>query len=130
MNRIRILLLGLSIFVGLAACSSSNNPAPVSPPPPPPPPPATVTMNGVVTDGPVSGGTLFAFLPEEVRAALDSVDPAGDRLAALTGANSIVTLTRDSADGDQYEIVVHHKWDRQQNVGGVLACAYSIHSES
>jgi hypothetical protein len=106
MNRIRILLLGLSIFVGLAACSSSNNPAPVSPPPPPPPPPATVTMNGVVTDGPVSGGTLFAFLPEEVRAALDSVDPAGDRLAALTGANSIVTLTRDSADGDQYEIVV------------------------
>ena len=106
MNRIRILLLGLSIFVGLAACSSSNNPAPVSPPPPPPPPPTTVTMNGVVTDGPVSGGTLFAFLPEEVQAALDSVDPAGDRLAALTGANSIVTLTRDSADGDQYEIVV------------------------
>jgi len=96
----------LAIFsLALGACSSSNNPAPVSPPPPPPPP-AAMSLDGVVSDGPVSGGTLFVFLPEDVQAALDAAAEGGDRLAALSAQPAIATLTRDEADGDHYTITV------------------------
>jgi hypothetical protein len=88
---------------GLASCSSSNNPPP---PPPPPPPPVSTTLHGVVTDGPVIGGTLFLFDAGNVQAALDSIDPDGDRLAALNAAPSIVALTRDPLDGDQYSLMI------------------------
>ena len=104
MSRISTILFVLGISIGIAGCGSSNN-TPLLPPPPPPPP-GPVTLNGVVTDGPVFGGTLFAFLPEEVLPALDGTDSAGDRLAALNAASSIVVLTRDMAEADQYTIVV------------------------
>ena len=104
MNVTKTILLALSTTAGLAACSSSSSP-PVAPPVPPPPP-TTITASGVVTDGPVIGGSLIGFLPEEVQAALDSVDPAGDRLAALSAAANVVVHTRDPADGDQYSLTV------------------------
>ena len=103
-------LLGMRLFavavtaMGLGACGSSSNSGNNNPPPPPPP--AAITMNGVVTDGPVFGGTLFLFAAENVQAALASVDPEGDRLAALNAATSIVSLTRDPADEDQYSLTV------------------------
>jgi hypothetical protein len=102
MNRINTIFPSLLAGAGIAACSSSSN-TPVSPPPPPP---VVMTLNGVVSDGPVLGGSLFAFLPEDIQAALDSIDPAGDRLAALEAASSVATLTRDPADGDSYELTV------------------------
>ncbi len=104
-RRLCMLLIIAGTAIGLSACSSSNNPPTVSPPAPPPPP-APVTISGVVTDGPVFGGTLFAFAAADVQAALDSVDPAGDRLNALNAAPSILSLTRNTADQDQYLMVV------------------------
>jgi hypothetical protein len=63
-----------------------------------------VTVSGVVSDGPVTGGTIFAFTADQVLAALAGLDPGGDRLAGLSAADSIVTLTRDPGDADQYSI--------------------------
>jgi len=60
----------------------------------------------VVTDGPVFGGSLFYFAAADVQAALDSVDPNGERLDALNAAPSIVALTRDPADEDQFSVAV------------------------
>ena len=92
------------IVLGLAACSSSSN-APIATPPPPGPP-AAVIVSGVVTDGAVFGGTIFVFSGDQVLAAMAGIDPAGDRLADLTAADSIATLTRDPADGDQFSISI------------------------
>jgi len=104
MRRLRNLLLSVGAVTTIAACSSSNNPPP--PPPPPLPPPTTIALSGVVSDGPVFGGTLFVFAADQVKAALDSVDPAGDRLADLSAAPSILLMTRDGADEDQYALTV------------------------
>ena len=106
MNRINTVLLGIGLAAGLAACGSDNNTLSPPPPPPPPPPPTSMDITGVVSDGPVSGGSMFAFAAADVQAALDSIDPNGDRLAALTAAPSIVSLTRDPADADQYTLTV------------------------
>ncbi len=105
-RRFCMLPIIVATTIGVAACSSGGNAPPVSPPPPPPPPPAPVTISGVVTDGPVFGGTLYLFAAAEVQAALDGVDPDGDRLAALDAASAIGKLTRDPADEDQYFFVV------------------------
>ena len=96
-------LLASMIVVGLTACNSSNN-APIATPPPGPP--AAVTISGVVTDGPVIGGTIFVFSGDQVLAAMAGIDPAGDRLADLTAAESIASLTRDPADGEQFSISI------------------------
>jgi len=104
MNRFYLLISAFLAASGIAACSSSSN-APVSPPPPPPPP-VVMTLNGVVSDGPVLGGSLFVFLPEDVQAILDGIDPAGDRLAALEAASSIASITRDPAGDDSYLLTV------------------------
>lgn len=104
-RRLCMLLIISGAALGLtAACSSSNTP-PVTPPAPPPPP-APLTIHGVVTDGPVFGGTLFAFAAADVQSALDSVDPDGDRLAALNAASPIAAVARDPADEDQYLYIV------------------------
>ena len=93
-------LLALALVVLLGACGSSNS----APTTTPPPPPAAVTVSGVVSDGPVTGGTIFAFTADQVLAALAGLDPGGDRLAGLSAADSIATLTRDPGDADQYSI--------------------------
>lgn len=102
---VRYLLTGLLVAAAslMCACDSSSNTPPA---PPPPPPPVAITLNGVVSDGPVAGGTIFVFTAEDVQAALDGVDPGGDRAAALEAAGPVATLQRDATDGDQYEISV------------------------
>lgn len=87
---------------GLAGCGNGSHATQTTTPPPPQP----VSIAGVVTDGPVSGGTIFVFAADEVQAALDSIDPAGDRLEALNAAASLAVLTRDTADDDQYTLEV------------------------
>ena len=104
-RRLRNLLFSTAMAMIIVACSSNNNPPPPAPPPPPPPP-AAIAISGVVTDGPVTGGTLFLFAADQVQAALVSVDPAGDRLADLSAAASLLSLTRDAADEDQYTLEV------------------------
>jgi len=105
MNRIKTSLLAVWIAAGLAGCGNSSNPA-APPLPPPPPPPTSMNVTGVVTDGPVSGGSLFLFAAADVQGALDSIDPGGERLAGLNAAPAIVSLTRNPADGDQYTLTV------------------------
>ena len=104
-RRFCLLLIISGAAIGFTVCGSSNNAPPVAQPAPPPPP-APLTITGVVTDGPVFGGTIFFFAGADVLAALDSIDPDGDRLAALNAASAIGKLTRDSADEDQYSFVV------------------------
>ena len=99
------LVVIIATTIGVAACGGSSN-APFVSPPAPPPPPTPLTLHGVVTDGPVFGGTLYFFAAAEVQAALDGVDPDGDRLAALDVASAIGKLTRDPADEDQYLFIV------------------------
>jgi hypothetical protein len=60
----------------------------------------------VVTDGPVIGGTIFVFSPDQVIAAFADLDPDGDRLAQLNAADSLASLTREPADNDQYSISI------------------------
>lgn len=84
--------------VVLAGCGSDSHVSQTTP--------AALAITGVVSDGPVFGGTVFVFAAADVQAALDSVDPDGDRLAALQAAPSIASLTRDPADEDQYRFSV------------------------
>ncbi len=103
--RCRVCLTAAVLLAGISGCSSSSNPPPVVPPPPPPPP-VSITVSGVVTDGPVFGGSLFVFAAADVQAALDSIDPNGDRLDALNAAPSLLALTRDPVDEDRYSFAV------------------------
>lgn len=89
----------LACALVLAACGDSDqDDAPA--------PPAAVLLNGTVSDGPVTGGTVFVFTADQVQDALDSIDSGGDRPAALEAAGPIATLARDPADGDQFELSV------------------------
>ena len=99
--------LAAAIVFGLGACRSSSN-APIATPRPPAL--AVLTVSGVVTDGPVIGGTIFVFTADQVLAALANVDPDGDRLAHLTAADSIARLTRDESDGSQYSILIPNEF--------------------
>jgi len=87
----------------LAACSSSNNnptpSAPVSSQDP-------ITVNGFVSDGPVEGGTIFAFTTTQVIRALSAVDPSGDRRAALLATNPVAMVERGAADEDQFQLSI------------------------
>ncbi len=102
-SMLRMLLVLCAVGSALSACGSSSN----STSPPPPPPPADITIGGVVSDGAVTGGSLFVFAADQVQTALDSIDPDGpdgSRLEALAAADSITMLTRDTADEDQYTL--------------------------
>jgi len=101
-RQIRQSLLGVGLGLILAGCSSSNNPPSSSVAAPP----ATVTIGGAVADGPVAGGTLFVFAPSQVQVALATVDPEGDRRAALVAAGPIATLNRDSADEGEFVLPI------------------------
>lgn len=92
------LVLSMASAGYLAGCDSDSHIAQITP--------ATTTVSGVVSDGPVTGGTIFVFAAADVQAALDSVDPQGDRMAALEAATPIASVTRDPADEDQYRFSV------------------------
>ena len=87
----------------VAACSSSSNPPPANPPVNNSVP---VTVSGVVSDGPVTGGTLYAFTAAQVIAAMQAVDGAADRAAALAAAGPAGLANRSAADGDTYSLQV------------------------
>ena len=98
----RMLMVGVPLAI--AACGGGNSPAPA--PPPPPPPASPVTINGVVSDGPVEGGMIWVFGADQVQGALEAVTPDGSRQAALAGANPLASVQRDAEDGDRFEIEV------------------------
>jgi hypothetical protein len=85
----------------LAACNSSNktNPATTLPP-------EDITISGSIQDGPVSGGSLFAFSADRVSAAMVAADGAADRAAALAAATPSAQLIRDVADGDAFSLAI------------------------
>jgi len=88
------------ILLGLSACSSSN-----------PPPqqqqqlPAPIGLDGVVSDGPVAGGTIYVLAPQRLLELFSALAP-GDELHDALMAGSGVGVVRDVADEDQYEITV------------------------
>jgi hypothetical protein len=86
--------------VVLAACGSSNNSKPATPAP------ADITLSGSIQDGPVSGGTLYAYPADRVLAAMVEADGAPDRSAALAAATPSAQLIRNPADGDAYSLAI------------------------
>lgn len=88
-----------------SGCSddSSNR---VTPIPPSVPAPSPVEVNGMVLDGAVSGGTIFVYAASDISAALVAAAGSADRSTALAGADPIVSLTRDPADEEFYQLVI------------------------
>jgi hypothetical protein len=89
-------------LMGLAACGGGGGGGDDGEPPAPAV--EAVTLSGLVSDGPVSGGTIFVFAADAVQAALAAVDPGGDRQAALSAADPLAVLQRDVADGAAFSI--------------------------
>ena len=96
-------MLSVGAPLAIAACGGGHSPAPA---PPPPPPASPVTVNGVVSDGPVEGGMIFVFGADRVQGALEAVTPDGNRQATLAGANPLASVQRDGEDEDRFEIAV------------------------
>ncbi len=97
--------LGIAVAVAIAGCGGSNNtPRPSGPNTGQPAQP--VNIEGIVSDGPVAGGTLFVFSRDRILAALAAATESTDRRAALIAAGPIATLTRDSGDEGRYSMSV------------------------
>ncbi len=95
--KLRSVLLVMFSSALVAACGGGGSSSRGAPPPAAPNP---VDFSGIVLDGPVVGGSIYAFSPDRVQAALAEAAGAEDRAAALAGAGPIGSLTR-SADGDE-----------------------------
>jgi len=87
----------------LAACGGGDNDSSRAPSPEPP---APVAVRGIVSDGPVAGGSLFVFTAREVIAAMAAAAGADDRRAALAGAAPVLTVARQPNDGDAFAFEV------------------------
>lgn len=98
----RLITLSLPVLL-LTACGGGSSRPIVTPPPPPP---SSINTNGSIYDGPVSGGTLFVFDASDVNAAIEAASDASDRAAALTSANPVASLARDSAGDETYTLDV------------------------
>lgn len=93
------IVLGTTLLA-ITACSSSNNS-----PRPQPQPPASIGLDGVVSDGPVAGGTIYAMSPEQLAAGLADVAP-GDALHDSLTTSNVIGHPRNVSDADQYSIDV------------------------
>jgi len=91
---------GLTLL-GLAACSDSNNGRPAAQPQQP----APIGLNGVVSDGPVAGGTLYVMTAEMLAFTLAGLAPGDELHDALAGSN-IASYDRNPGDQDRYSIEI------------------------
>lgn len=90
----------LAAFVagaGLVACGGGGGSATT---PPPPPPPATVSISGVVSDGPLAGATACYDLND------NNECDAGEPISAATDANGNYTVAVPSAAAGQHAVIV------------------------
>lgn len=87
-------------LLAITACSSRSDSFT-----PQPQLPASIGLDGVVSDGPVVGGTIYAMSPEQLAAGLADVVPGDELHDALTTSN-VVGHPRDPGDADQYSIDV------------------------
>jgi hypothetical protein len=95
-------LIGLAATVLLSGCHGGNSGT--TPPPAPSADPISVT--GVVSDGPVVGGRIFAFAAGEVSDAMASGASADDRAGALAAANPVAALQRSAGLDDTFSLDV------------------------
>ena len=96
----------LAILLALAGCGGGGGDDDGDDGQNPPPAEESVTLDGIVSDGPVSGGTIFVFAPDQVQAALEAAESAENRAAALADADPLATLERDPGDADHFTISV------------------------
>jgi hypothetical protein len=89
------------LALALAACTNSDSPRTSIPPPS-----ASIDLEGIVSDGPVAGGTIFILTAQQTLEALSAIDTGTNRHAALMAAASTAVLQRDVADEDQFAITV------------------------
>lgn len=92
-------LAALMAGVGVVACGGGGGGGSATPPPPPPPP-ATVSISGVVSDGPLAGATACYDLND------NSVCDVGEPTSAATDANGNYTVTVPSADAGLHAVIV------------------------
>ncbi len=85
-------------LLALSACSSSKNNSPAQATTP-------IGLDGVVSDGPVAGGTIYAMTAEQLATALAGLAPGDDLHDALTSSN-VVGHARAAGDEDQFAIEV------------------------
>ncbi len=64
----------------------------------------SITVTGIITDGPVIGGRIFVFSVANINTALDSANSAEDRANALQDAAPLRSATRSNADGQSFSI--------------------------
>ncbi len=67
-------------------------------------PPQAIVLSGIVSDGPVEGGSIYVFAEDTVNDALSAADAAADRAASLDDSGPLAVLNRDPADEDSFEI--------------------------
>ena len=99
------IVLGISIAFVIAGCGSSSN-TPRSGVPGTGQAAQPVEIEGIVSDGPVAGGTLFVFTRDRIQAAVAAASESVDRRAALTSAGPIATLTRDPGSEGRFSLSV------------------------
>jgi hypothetical protein len=90
--------VGAVAVLGLTACGGDDKTSGVQNPPPA----APVAITGIVSDGPVVGGTLFVFTAREIGAAMTAAGGADDRHAALAAAAPVLGVARGPNDGDAF----------------------------
>ena len=75
---------GIMAALVVSGCGSSNSGQTRQTQTPSPGPVQAVNVSGLVSDGPVIGGTVYGFNAENVIAAMEAAESASDRNAALT----------------------------------------------
>ena len=98
-------LLLTAILLGLGACSSSDSPANRGQQQAPRP----IGLSGVVSDGPVSGGSIYVLNPQQLLDVLGGISPGEDLHDALIAIGA--GFVRDTADEDRYEISLPESFD-------------------
>lgn len=99
-NILSVTFLGLLLTVAGCGDGGSNRPAA----PAPVAPPQAIVLSGIVSDGPVEGGSIYVFAEDTVNDALSDADAAADRAASLDDSGPLAVLNRDPADEESFEI--------------------------
>ena len=99
-NILSVTFLGLLLTVAGCGDGGSNRPAA----PAPVAPPQAIVLSGIVSDGPVEGGSIYVFAEDTVTDALSDADAAADRAASLDDSGPLAVLNRDPADEESFEI--------------------------
>ncbi|MFB3107094.1 MAG: hypothetical protein ACE1ZA_19530, partial [Pseudomonadales bacterium] len=106
-NRNGILFTALlSMLITIAGCGDSGGGSTPLAPPAAAPAPQEIALSGVVSDGPVEGGWIYAFSAADINEVLSAANAADDRLAVLDDSSPIAVLERNASLEDGFQLMV------------------------